>query len=157
FMADVYAQHVTGLAARPTTLFFLLREFAARGTFPGTHFDLYAAGCKRLCEEHDANRLAALRHQQNRPTQFLPAQLHKMATRIALLLMVCGKSAVYIGHRDSAEPSDLLIESLTSDPAEADLVFSTLSTALFSARGHERFGFAHQTFAECLAAQALFD
>lgn len=155
FMSEVYAQSVTGLAARPTTLLFLLREFAARGTFPGTHFDLYDSGCKRLCEEHDAKRIAAFHFQQPAPNLFPAAEVHRMATRMAVLMMVCGKSAIRVNGQDDVEPSDLLVEQIAETPSEQHLVYAALSTALFSARGADRFGFAHQTFAECLAAQGL--
>lgn len=155
FMSEVCSQSVSGLASRPTTLMFLLREFSLRGTFPGTHFDLYDSGCKRLCEEHDSKRLAALHYQQPAPNPFPAAEVHQMATQMAVLLMVCGKSSVYVGDKDATEPTDLLVEQIIDAPSEKHLVYAALSTALFSARGPERFGFAHQTFAECLAAQGL--
>jgi hypothetical protein len=110
FISAVFEQHVPGLAARPTTLFFLLREFAAHGAFPGTHFDLYRAGCKRLCEEHDSTRIATLRLQPTPPQQFAIADINEMAARIAALLMLSGKSAVHVGHADAAEPADLSLD-----------------------------------------------
>jgi hypothetical protein len=157
FMKEVFEQHVAGLAARPTTLFFLLGEFADHGAFPGTHFDLYQAGCKRLCEEHDSTRTAAFLFQPTPAQQFKISDVYQMATRIAALLMLCGKSAVHVGHRDNAEPSDLSLDEIAEIYGDAELVRTALSTGLFSARGPERLGFAHQTFAECLAAHALIE
>lgn len=157
FMSEIFEQNVTGLAARPTTLFFLLREFAARGAFPGTHFDLYQAGCKRLCEEHDHMRIAAFRFQPPTSQQFTLAEIHKMSSRIAALLMLCGKSAIHVGCHDDADPSDLSLEDIAATGKDSELAQAALSTGLFSARGPGRLGFAHQTFAECLAAHALLD
>lgn len=155
FMSAVHEQQVVGLAARPCTLFFLLRAFKENGSFPGTHFDLYDTGCKRLCEEHDWERTAAFRFHQPQPNRYTAVEVHGMAARIAVLLMVSGKSAVKVRPGEDAEPTDLLLEQIAAVSSERDLVLATLSSALFSARGTDRFGFAHQTFAECLAANAL--
>ena len=46
FIEAVYRYAVIGLAARPITLFFLLREFCKTGAFPGTHRELYEAGLR---------------------------------------------------------------------------------------------------------------
>lgn len=155
FMSTVQEHHAAGLAARPTTLFFLLREFAARGEFPGTHFDLYRAGCERLCDEHDFSRMAAFRFQATQLPQFAAAQIIEMAARIAALFILGGKSTIYVGPEDDAEPSDLLLQDVAQDLQSLQLAQTALSTGLFSARGRARLGFAHQTFAECLAAQTL--
>ena len=78
-----------------------------------------------------------------------------MAARIAAVLMLCGKSAVNVWQGDDAERNDILLDEICRTNEETRLAVAALSTALFSAHGSRRLGFAHQTFAECLAASAL--
>jgi hypothetical protein len=153
FISEVYTQHVTGLAARPITLLFLLREFKVQGTFPGTHFALYQSGCRRLCEEPDPVRIAAARFREG-AALFSPTDFHRMAARLAVMVMVCGKSAINVTDADLG-PSDLPLDEISETASDQRLIVSALSTALFTRRSQGRFGFAHQTFAECLAANGL--
>lgn len=155
FVSEVHAQHVTGLAARPTTLFFLLGEFKAQGTFPGTHAALYQAGCRRLCEEPDPARIAAARFREG-AVPFSPSDLHRMAARLAVMVMVCGKSAIKVSGTD-LDPSDLRLDDISETASDQRLILAALSTALFTGRGQERFGFTHQTFSECMAANGLLE
>ena len=55
-------------------------------------------------------------------------------------------------NRDLHLPS-LFEESSVPGSLSIDLLHASLCTALFSSRGEQRFGFTHQTFAECLAAR----
>jgi hypothetical protein len=153
FISEVHGQHITGLAARPITLFFLLGEFKAQGTFPATHSALYQSGCRRLCAEPDPARIAAARFREG-SVPFSPSDLHRMAARLAVMVMVCGRSDIKASDTDP-EPSDLRLDDISETASDQRLILAALSTALFAGRGQERFGFTHQTFAECLAANGL--
>jgi hypothetical protein len=64
FLEQVFEKHVATLAARPVTLFFLLRQFAADGQLKGTHRDIYERGILDLCREPDPKRAEARRKQK---------------------------------------------------------------------------------------------
>jgi hypothetical protein len=164
FLRAIYEKHVVGLAARPVTLFMLLRAYARDHQLPGTFRDLYREGCRILCAEVDPRRVEEIR--QRYQMYSLPSEAQKLAiaTRIAALLMLSGKTAVYYGPAEHAVADDLLLSDVatgteTADGAEFPVndawVFHALQSALFSARGENRLGFAHQTFAESLAAAYL--
>jgi hypothetical protein len=164
FLRAIYEKHVVGLAARPVTLFMLLRAYARDHQLPGTFRDLYREGCRTLCAEVDPQRVEEIR--QRYQMYLLPSEAQKLAiaTRIAALLMLSGKTAVYYGPAENAVADDLLLSDVatgteTADGAEFPVndasVFHALQSALFSARGENRLGFAHQTFAESLAAAYL--
>ena len=164
FLEAVYQSSTIGLAARPITLFFLLREFSQTGAFPGTHRDLYEIGCARLCAEEDAGRVEILRRLYPMHRAPTTAQLRQTASRIAALLMLTGRFAVHTGSREQTNPNDLHISEIAIGTETANsesfqindfVVLQTLATGLFTSRGEDRFGFAHQTFAECLGAKYL--
>lgn len=162
FIQAVYQQKVVGLAALPTTLFFLLDEFRDGGAFSGTHRELYERGCQRLARENDPRRIAMLRALRNSARVSTPDEIYEAACRLAALLLLCGKSAIHIGPiADASAEADLhLNQAADNSGHEADLLTEAVfddavCSALFTSRGSHRFGFAHQTFAECLAAQFL--
>lgn len=158
FIRGLYANETVGLAARPVTLFFLLKEH----DFRGTRAALYTRGCRRLCEEHDRVRIDILKRLGAAPTN--TEHVYWAAARIAYALVLGGKSAVFTGPREEITGSDLHIDDLAhgSDgidgvpvPITSHTIDYALATALFSSRGPDRFGFAHHTFAEHLAARHL--
>jgi len=164
FLRAIYEKHVVGLAARPVTLFMLLRAYGRDHQLPGTFRDLYREGCRILCAEVDLRRVEEIR--QRYPMYSVPSEAQKLAiaTRIAALLMLGGKTAVYYGPVENAVADDLLLGDVASGNESADgaefpvndaWAFHALQSALFSARGENRLGFAHQTFAESLAAAYL--
>ena len=158
FIKALYANGTVGLASRPITLFFLLQS----KNFTGTRTTLYEQGCLKLCEEQNRSRLES---QQAQGTSWsTPRQLHQVAARIAYVLTFGGKSAVYSGESDGLADSDINIDDLTGGfetvegvrfPITDRIVKEALKTALFPSRGPNRIGFAHQTFAEHMAAQYL--
>jgi hypothetical protein len=164
FLETVFQNAVIGLAARPITLFFLLREFSKTGTLPGTHRDLYEIGCARLCAEEDRGRLESLGRSYPTHAVPAPAQIERVAARIAALLMIAGKSAVYTGRIEDANAADLHISEVAIGTEAANgetftisefMVLRAIASALFTSRGEHRFGFGHQTFAEALGAKYL--
>ncbi len=93
-----------------------------------------------------------------------PAQMLRIACRIAGLLMLSGRFAVHIGSKHQSTGNDLHLGDLTYGTETCDgkafkvteaSILHTVATALFSSRGEDRFGFSHQTFAECLGAKYL--
>jgi hypothetical protein len=164
FLKQVYDKSVLGLATRPVTLFMLLKAYAHDGRFPGTFRDLYNVGCRTLCAEVDQERVEQLR--QRSPMYVLPSEEQKfaIATRIAALLMLGRKAAVYIGPPKDCLPSDLPLSEIATGAERINGVefavndswaLQTLYSALFNSRGENRLGFAHQTFAESMAASYL--
>jgi hypothetical protein len=156
FIQSVYQQKVVGMAALPTTLFFLFDEFREGGGFSGTHRQLYERGCERMSREIDARRTEALRQLRKTERVSSPQEIYEAATRLAALLLVCGKSAIHTGQLEDADASsDLHISQAADSTLTEDVLRDAIASALFTSRGSSRFGFAHQTFAECLASQFL--
>lgn len=156
FIQNVYQQKVVGMAALPTTLFFLFEEYREGGGFGYTHRQLYERGCERMSREIDARRAEALRQLRKTELVSSPQEICEAASRLAALLLVCGKSAIHIGQLNEADAvSDLHISQAADSTLTEDVMRDAIASALFTSRGPSRFGFAHQTFAECLASQFL--
>jgi hypothetical protein len=159
FFEAVYDNQIQSLAACPVTLRMLLDEIQKNGSLPSSHHELYEKAILGLCEEIDESRARAL--PQRPPTHDIQAT----AQRIAAVLLLTGKSAVLRGDKRQAKPTDLhwreILDASFGDVGAGeveiteDLVKATLDTPLFGFRGHDRYGFDHQTFAEHLAAQFL--
>jgi hypothetical protein len=156
FIQSVCQQKVVGMAALPTTLFFLLDEFRERGGFGGTHRQLFERGCERMSREIDARRAEALRQLRKTERVSSPQEIYEAASRLAALLFVCGKSAIHTGQLEDADAaSDLHISQAADSTLTEDVMRDAIASALFTSRGPSRFGFSHQTFAECVASQFL--
>ncbi len=165
FLSAIHDRQIQGLAARPLTLFMLLDEFRERGgNLTRTHRQLYLDFCARLCDEPDADRARRLRRRKVAWLDYRPAQKQAIAGRIATIMLLTAKNSVLGASEKNAASTDVAIADLatgrendgTGDFAVTeDLVEATLATGLFNAKGSARFGFEHQTFAECLAAQYL--
>ncbi len=149
------------LAIKPVTLGFLMGSYRATGGFPTKQADLYEEGCRRLCEERSDNRRAGV----GRTGGLTPDQRLAVATRIAAVTVFSNKYAVWTGVQpDMLDEEDVLVRALAGGtesvggdefPVGEDAVREALGTGLFSARGPERLGWAHQTYAEFLAARYL--
>ena len=141
------------LAARPTTLVFLLRRFVATGQLDESRYDLYEHGLLDLCSEPDPERAEGL-NASGQQTPCSPAQeIRDMAGYLAAMLIFSGKSAISTGiHDNEFVQSDLHWDSLCGELTRRKLSVPALGTAIFSSQGENRLGFAHQTFAEYLAA-----
>gem|GEM_PF-2201915 len=165
FLRAVQERQVHGLAARPLTLFMLLDEFAERrGNLTRTHRQLYVDFCKRLCDEPDPQRARRLRRRKAGWSEYRPSQKEAIAGRIAAMMFLAAKSSVVVDKPTDGASTDIAIADIAigneNDGSEDfavtnDLVEATLATGLFNAKGDSRYGFEHQTFAECLAAQYL--
>jgi hypothetical protein len=157
FMHAVADRGATALAAQPNTLKFLLRSYAAGSDLPPTRAQLYEVGCHALCEETNESRRAS-----GRTGALSAAQRLAVASRVAAATVLAARAAVWTGPDSGAvPPSDVAASALVGwETAEGErfrvseaAVRETLDTGLFSARGANRVGWAHQTYAEFLAAR----
>ncbi|KIL40266.1 hypothetical protein SD70_14885 [Gordoniibacillus kamchatkensis] len=157
FIDEIRAKEVTPLAIKPITLKFLFNLYIRHGNFPSTQKELYLQGCELLCEETNESRIVS------RNIGDLSAKDRlKVASRIAALMVFSNKYAVWRGINFGDVPEeDITLRDISGEhPRQRDVsliipeseIDETLSTGLFSSRGLNRFGWAHQTYAEFLAA-----
>lgn len=156
FLEAVWQRGVTGLAARPVTLFFLLREFR-HGELPATHRELYERGTENLALEISPARLELLRSLRKTERHCSNADRVDAARRLAALLLLTGRSAIRQSGAafEDVPPRDLPLDAAGDGAVSPEAAAEAIESALFTSLGERRFGFAHQTFAECLAAQHL--
>ena len=156
FFGDVAALHLEPLAIKPVTLQFLLNVYKKESRFPSDQNQLYLDGCRILCEETSAMRKDA---------ELTADQRLALAMRIAAVTILSNRYAVWTDLDLGEVPAeDVTVRELSggfervgSDevPATEVAVKELLGTALFSSRGVGRMGWAHQTYAEFLAATYL--
>ena len=160
FLQVVADRNVESLAAKPVSLELLLRKFIEAGDLPGTQLALYREGCKLLCGEVNQERIDA------RHTGTLDAhQRLAVAARIAALMFFGNRSVVWLGTaiedfgRDCITLQELSCREtpFAEDGVEISegTIREALNTGLFTSRGPERIGWAHQTYGEFLAADYL--
>ena len=160
FLTELDRREAVPLAIKPVTLVFLLNTYLRLGRFPTTRVELYREGCIRLCEEMNPSRRGA------RETGRLTAkQRLEVAAQIAAVTILANKYAVWMDIDWGDVPDeDVTVGELVragEDLDSRDMVVTepavreTLGTALFSSRGSDRLGWAHQTYAEFLAAWYL--
>ncbi|MGJ5675268.1 MAG: CHAT domain-containing protein [Nostochopsis sp.] len=163
FLQEVFNKNAIPLAIKPITLKFLLGIYQNQ-RFPSSQKDLYEQGCLQLCEEVNPDR---------RDSGFIGNLTAKqrlvIASRIAALLLFSKRSAIWMSPEYGDIPnSDIAIKDICIGKESVDqqefsvdkncinCIKEVLSvTELFSSRGSHRIGFAHQTYAEFLAAWYL--
>lgn len=157
FLEEVDNKEVVPLAIKPITLKFLFNTYIKNHEFPSTQEKLYFKGCRLLCEESNPER---------RETRFAsslsPDQKLAIAARIAAVTVFANRYAIWTGiDMGDAPAEDVVISDIYGGTEKVedndfeireDLVKEVLSTGLFSSRGANRMGWAHQTYAEFLAA-----
>lgn len=166
FMRAVRQHQLVGLATRPLTLKMLLHEYRSGGKFSRSHRELYRKFGHHLCIDPDDARTSRLRHQSSPRIHVPSATRQRVAGRIAALMLVCGRSAIWPGAAAKAEASDLTLDEICAgddrvggaDFNVTPTIFeSVLESALFWPLQNGRVGFYHQTFAESFAAEYLRD
>ena len=148
-------------AIKPVTLKFLTKTFLRDGDIPKSKKELYLMGCQYLCTEEESRKVS------RRAGHLTPEQKMKIVGRIAALSLFSNKSTIWIGTiKDDCEEGDLAKQAVyggietvngvdfTIGSAEVN---EALNTGLFSARGTERLGWSHRTYAEFLAAWYLIE
>lgn len=154
FLREVARTQSSPLASKPVTLKLLLTLFQRHGQFPATQPELYHQGCRLLCEETNEHR------RDTRRTGLLTAdQRLTIAGRIAAATVFGNRYAVWTGLAyDGVPDEDITTAELVSDHNELygdAAVREALATGLFTSQGQQRIGWAHQTYAEFLAAWHL--
>lgn len=159
FLQAIEEQEVVPLAIKPITLKFLLNTYCNNGSLPTQQTELYLKGCQLLCEDTEDRRDARL------TGNFTADQRMVVAARIAAVTVFCNRYAVWMDiDQGEVPPEDVVIRELVGGiefiqgdefSVTKDAVREVLSTALFSSRGCHRMGWAHQTYAEFLAAWYL--
>lgn len=160
FLQKIDKKEVVPLAIKPVTLNFLINTYSKNGGFPSTQAELYLQGCRLLCEETNEGRRDA-----RLTGSFTPEQRLAVASRIAAVTIFSNRYAVWTGIDCGDVPDeDVTVQKLCGGSEDADgsqfdvtkeAIEETLSTGLFSSRGLNRMGWAHQTYAEFLAARYL--
>jgi predicted NACHT family NTPase len=163
FLEEVDHKGVVPFAIKPITLKFLLNTFQKNnGQFPPdqTLVDLYLGGCRSLCEEQNQSRRGS-----RQIGHLEVAQRLIVAARIAAVTVFANRFAVWTEPNSGNVPGeDVLLEELCLGDeianerrfsATRDVIEEVLDTGLFSSRGTSRMGWAHQTYAEFLAAWYL--
>lgn len=162
FFEALNRRNVGPFAIKPVTLKFLLKVFQQNKSFPQSQAELYALGCRYLCEEFNQSR-----RDSKRTGRLDTAQLLRVAQRIAAISIFGNRSAIWTGPVSADVPSsDITVEEFNAGSEGSDLdvfqvgedeIRETLKTGLFTSRGPHRMGWAHQTYAEFLAAQYLIE
>lgn len=153
-VAAVRAGHVGALAARPLLLGMILDDFVG-GTVPSDAVTLYRRSTARLSVEYDELRAGP-------PPAATGEAALAVARRIAAAVVFDARPAIRVGStpaRDDLTIADLVGGDEPAGRARFDVtgnaVGQLLTSGLFNSRGRNRFGFAHYSFAEFLAAEWL--
>lgn len=161
FLQEILNREATPLAIRPFSLKFLLSAYHKNEEFPLSQKELYEQGCLLLCEEFNPER-----RESGNKGKLSSHQRFLLAGRIAAVMIFANRAAIWT--------TPEMVDMLNSDIAiqdfcigkesinqqefivNEDYIKEVLSvTGLFSSRGTFRMGFAHQTYAEFLAAWYL--
>ncbi|MEH1857898.1 MAG: CHAT domain-containing protein [Nostoc sp.] len=163
FLEEINRKNVVPLAIKPITLEFLIKTYRSyNGKFPPNQrlHELYLEGCLWLCEERNKSRISSkLKGNLKRQQRLI------IAARLAAITIYGNKFAIWIGIQSGVPKDDVLIEKICQGTESLDskefeiseeAVEEVLDTGLFSSRGElSRMGWAHQTYAEFLAAWYL--
>ena len=130
---------------------------------PSSQIKLYEEGCKKLCIDDEK------REETRSKGKFTTDQRFEIATRLAAVMVYGNKSEI------NMEPGSFTLdEDEISIPdiaggweklkagdhlniTEGSIEETVNCTGLFSGRGNNKLGFAHQTYAEFLAARYLVE
>lgn len=161
FLKEVLSKEIQPLASHPITLNMLFGLFGRPDGLPKQRAELYRQGCETLAEEH-----SSFRNEAGHAGTLNKRQRMAAAGRIAAQMIFCQRSSIWLSNEWEAEIGDLIESEMVGDVEHADghdfpLDSRTLKetvecTALFSGRGENRTGFAHQSYAEFLAAWHLY-
>jgi hypothetical protein len=155
FYEEVERVGVNALAAKPLTLKSLLREFdQTNGQLPSLQLELYERYCKALCEEPNPLRQEVPRFRG----QLSPEQRIAVASQIAAILLLTKHNAIWrYSTLEELPESTIAIDELYAGQTDVtrEMVEEALATGLFASRGEKRLGWAHQSYAEFLAARYL--
>ncbi|MGH7230991.1 MAG: NACHT domain-containing protein, partial [Nitrospiraceae bacterium] len=159
FLKEIEDKSVVPFAIKPVTLKFLLSTYKQHGSFPKSQAELYLTGCRSLAQENSKSRITA-----EQTGQLTPNQRLTVAGRIAAITVLANRNTVFTGTNSyDASDEDVTIADLSGGSESSDStefavgereINETIRSGLFSfsAQGENRVGWAHQTYAEYLAA-----
>jgi len=155
FVEGLVSSELVPLAIKPITLEFLIDSYKKEKKFPSSKIDIYNLGCRKLCEENNPNRQDLISAGQIDSLDL--KQKIFIAKQIAAVNIFCRKPVIYNGtatqlSNDEISSSELAI---SGQSISENQIKEVIGTGLFSGRGSQKFGFAHQTYAEFLAASFI--
>jgi hypothetical protein len=159
FSKEIRLKEIQPLASHPNTLNMLLSLFGRPGGLPKQRAELYRLGCETLAEERSATR-----QESNQVGKLNKRQRMAVAGRIAAQMIFGQRSSIWRGDDWDAEKADLIKSDIVGEmehadghdfPVDSHTLRETIECALFSGRGENRIGFAHQSYVEFLAAWYL--
>lgn len=158
FARAVIEKDLVGFARSPLTLRFLLEAWRKEGgSLPISLQELYEEGCHELCSDP--------RDRSIDPRRDAVPIRHRLlvASHIAAASIFGGRTAIWMDSSNVGRPdgtlsiSDLAQGSVTAGQAQVEVtgiqLRVVLDSGLFSSRGENLMGWAHQTYAEFLAAR----
>lgn len=155
FMKEIGAKGLEPIAARPITLRMLVEDFKVDKKLSGNRADIYRRACIRLCRE-DPGRLKVTRRATGH--EFTAEQLLPVASQIAGWMLLGRYTAVSALPPEQKPPQHLdqqELVSTTGDQESRVKIEAALNSGLFADAGQQGRGFAHQSYAEFLAAEYL--
>ena len=161
FLNEVNRVSAVPFAIKPIILKVLFNIFKqGEGSLPNTKSEIYEKGCLLLCEDIKEGEKAV----RSRWSTDVEARL-AIASRIAAMTMICNRTAIWTNLDQGNVPQECIPVSSLCGGTESgdDITINTnetsvreaLSTGLFSSRGQNMMGWAHQTYAEFLTARWL--
>jgi hypothetical protein len=152
FLTQILEREVQPLAIKPITLNFLLDIFGREPNLPNTRLELFDQGIRLLIEEHNPSR-----KESKIIGQFPVAQKINVAERIAAIMILCNINVITQDNYSDNEMGLTKEEIIDSDDSNFRVIESVIESGLFSSRGKNRMGWAHQSYAEFLAARFLIN
>lgn len=152
FVEGLVSSELVPLAIKPITLKFLIDTYKNEKRFPSSKIELYGLGCKKLCEENNPYRQDLINVGQ--VDSIASDQKLSIAKRIAAVSIFCKKPVIYTGTTTPLSDDEISSSALVmqGESISESQIKEVIGTGLFSGRGFQKFGFAHQTYAEYLAA-----
>ena len=157
YLSEIDRNNAVPFAIKPITLEFMINKYKKDGQIHEDRTELYYDGCLKLCED--------IKSRPPNARKLSPKQRRAVATRIAAITIFSKRYAIWteidLGnvHDEDVEISRLSggKESIDADRFDVTegALKETLDTGLFSSRGPNRMGWAHQTYAEFLAAHYI--
>ncbi len=160
-LKEIESKDLVPFAIKPQTLAFLLKTYKSYGRFPSTQVELYRQGCRELCREPNLERVDA-----GISREFSTDDRLALASRIAAFTMFGNRPSIprYDIPANEIKDTDIALGDVLHGTERVgckelsvteDLILETLNTGLFAGRPGNRMGWAHQTYAEFLAAEYL--
>lgn len=161
FLAAVERVGAVPLAIKPLTLGLLVRLYTQTGTLPAEQAELYRRGLLALCDEPPES----FRRDTAMLGTLSPDQRMAVAGRLAAMTVLSGRNVLWIASQAEPPPAtDLAIgrcagdeelQGTSSFSVNEQALLEVTRTGLFNSRGPNRVGWAHQSYAEFLAAWYL--